>query len=116
MVKDLGAAGLAAVWARENTREAIWDAMVRKEVFATTGTRLRVRIFGGWDFKGGGGASARFRHARATLRGVPMGGDLTDAPEGVRHRASWFVHLRDAGWRQSRPNVQVIKGWLDKEG
>jgi len=51
MVKDLGASGLAAVWARENTREAIWDAMARKEVYATTGTRLKVRVFGGWDFE-----------------------------------------------------------------
>ena len=47
-VEDVGASGLAAVWARENTRESIWDAMKRKEVYATTGTRLKVRVFGGW--------------------------------------------------------------------
>ncbi|MCP4376256.1 MAG: DUF3604 domain-containing protein, partial [bacterium] len=75
------AMGLAAVWARENTREALWDSMKRKEVFATTGTRLRVRVFGGWDFNAE--EVDRWDFAKAGYeRGVPMGGDLRNSPEG----------------------------------
>ena len=113
MVKDLGASGLAAVWARENTRESIWDAMSRKEVYATTGTRLKVRVFGGWDFK----ANEVHRPDFATqgyARGVPMGGDLTDAPSGKA--PSFMIRaLRDADGA-NLDRVQIIKGWLDKKG
>ncbi len=78
---DVGAAGLAAVWARENTRESIWDAMARKEVYATTGTRLTVRVFAGWDFEADDVHRPGFRR-EGYRRGVPMGGDLSDAPSG----------------------------------
>ena len=73
MLTDVGAAGLAAVWARENTRESIWDAMARRETYATTGTRMRVRVLGGWDFE----SAEDFRPDFARIgyaRGVPMGG------------------------------------------
>jgi len=113
MVKDLGASGLAAVWARENTREAIWDSMARKEVYATTGSRLKVRVFGGWDFQNDEVHRPDFAK-QGYARGVPMGGDLTDAPKGVA--PSFMIRaLRDADGA-NLDRVQVIKGWLDKKG
>ncbi len=113
MVKDLGASGLAAVWARENTREAIWDSMARKEVYATTGTRLKVRVFGGWDFEDDEVHRPDFAK-QGYARGVPMGGDLTNAPKGVA--PSFMIRaLRDADGA-NLDRVQVIKGWLDENG
>ena len=113
MVKDLGASGLAAVWARENTRESIWDAMSRKEVYATTGTRLKVRVFGGWDFNPNEVHRPDFAK-QGYARGVPMGGDLTDGPTGKA--PSFMIRaLRDADGA-NLDRVQVIKGWLDKDG
>ena len=105
------ASGLAAVWARENTREAIWDAFARKEVFATTGTRLRVRVFAGSDFVESDLARSDFA-AHGYANGVPMGGDLsglTEAPK-LLIRA-----LRDPD-AANLDRVQVIKGWLDADG
>ena len=81
-----GAAGLAAVWAKENTREAIFDALARKEVYATSGTRLTVRVFAGWDFQPDEVQRPDFA-AQGYARGVPMGGDLR-ARLRVRRRAS----------------------------
>lgn len=80
------AAGLAAVWARENTRDAIWDAMARKEVYATTGSRMRVPVFAGWDFKATELHRPDFAR-QGYQRGVPIGGDLSGAP---RRRAAAF--------------------------
>lgn len=107
------ASGLAAVWSRENTREAIWDALARKEVYATTGTRLRVRVFAGWDFQMADLDRSDFaEHAYAN--GVPMGGDLVDVPEG-KVPALMVRAIRDAeGANIDR--VQIIKGWLDENG
>ena len=107
------ASGLMAVWARENTREDLFDAMKRKEVYATTGTRIRVRVFGGWDF----GADDVFRPdfvSAGYRRGVPMGGDLTRAPDG---KAPTFMirALRDPDGA-NLDRLQVIKGWLDEDG
>jgi len=113
LVKDSGASGLAAVWARENTREAIWDAMKRREVYATTGSRIGVRVFGGWDFT----ADEVERHDFARqgyARGVPMGGDLTSAPSGKV--PSFMIRaLRDPD-NANLDRLQVIKGWLDDDG
>jgi hypothetical protein len=113
LVKDSGASGLAAVWARENTRESIWDAMERKEVYATTGSRIAVRVFGGWDFT----ADEVERHDFARTgynRGVPMGGNLTDAPDGAA--PSFMIRaLRDPD-NANLDRVQVIKGWLNADG
>ncbi len=110
---QMSASGLAAVWARENTRESIFDAMARKEVYATTGSRIAVRVFGGWDFK----ANEVERHdfARAGYaRGVPMGGDLRKAPRGKA--PSFMIRaLRDPD-NANLDRVQVIKGWLDNKG
>ena len=107
------ASGLAGVWARENTREAIWDAFKRKEVYATTGSRMLVRVFGGWDFKADEVERKDFAD-RGYAGGVPMGGDLTKAPKG---KAPNFMirALRDSD-NANLDRVQVIKGWLDKKG
>ena len=109
----LSAAGLAAVWARENTRESIWDAMNRKEVYATTGSRITVRVFGGWDFAADEVERQDFAR-EGYARGVPMGGDLSDAPAG---EAPKFMirTLRDPD-NANLDRVQVIKGWLDASG
>jgi hypothetical protein len=107
------ASGLAAVWATDNTREAIWDALARKEVYATTGTRMIVRVFAGWDFAAADVQRPDFAKI-GYLRGVPMGGDLTKAPKG---KAPAFVirALRDVDGA-NLDRVQIIKGWLDSKG
>ena len=107
------AAGLSAVWARENTRRAIFDALRRKEVYATTGTRIRVRVFGGWDFAPEDITTGDFV-AKGYGRGVPMGGDLRQAPSGKP--PSFLIRaLRDPDGA-NLDRVQVIKGWLDAAG
>ena len=107
------ASGLTAVWARENTRGQIFDAMTRKEVYATTGTRIRVRVFGGWDFKAEDILQGDFV-AKGYRRGVPMGGTLIEAPAGAAP-AFMIRALRDPDGA-NLDRVQVIKGWLDNKG
>jgi hypothetical protein len=85
MAWALSAAGYAAVWATENTREAIYDAMKRKEVYATTGPRIIVRFFGAWDFEEADAAN-RLPADVGYAKGVPMGGDLKQAPDGKAPR------------------------------
>jgi len=110
---DALAAGIAAVWARENTREAIWDAMKRKETFATTGTRMRVRVFGGWNFEESDLDRSDFA-AHGYAAGVPMGGDLADAPPGAA--PTFLVRaLRDPDGA-NLDRVQIIKGWTTDDG
>jgi hypothetical protein len=110
---EASASGLAGVWARDNTRESIWDAMARKEVFATTGTRLQVRVFGGFDFKATDLERSDFAE-QGYQRGVPMGGDLKAAPAG-KAPALLVRAQRDADGA-NLDRVQVIKGWLDAAG
>jgi hypothetical protein len=113
MTSQEAASGLTAVWARENTRDDIFDALKRKEVYATTGTRLRVRVFGGWDFAADDFARPDFT-AEGYRRGVPMGGDLRDAPAGTG--PSFMIQaLRDPDGA-NLDRVQIIKGWLDGQG
>ncbi len=76
--------GLAAVWATENTREAIFDAMERKEVYATTGTRMMVRFFGGWEYRPSRICTSRTPVFAGYAKGVPMGGDLPRSTRGCR--------------------------------
>jgi hypothetical protein len=106
-------AGLAGVWATGNTRYEIWDAMKRKEVYATTGTRITVRVFAGWDFIPEDVQRPDFARDGYT-RGVPMGGDLITAPDG---KAPTFLirALRDPDGA-NLDRIQIIKGWLDASG
>ncbi len=107
------ASGLAAVWATDNTREALWDAMARKEVYATTGTRLMVRVFAGFDFVPGDIQRADFAKY-GYQKGVPMGGDLSKAP--ADKAPSLLIRaMRDADGA-NLDRIQVIKGWLDADG
>ena len=110
---DLGASGLAAVWATENTRAAIWDAFARREVFATSGTRLRVRVFAGWDFEAAEVQRADFAE-QGYARGVPMGGDLRKGPQGAAPTLMVRA-LRDPDGA-NLDRIQIIKGWLDDDG
>jgi len=104
------ASGLAAVWATDNTREAIFDAMERKEVYATTGSRLQVRFFGGWNFSASDMSNRQPAFAGYT-KGVPMGSDLPMREEGKA--PSFMVYaLRDAiGANIDR--IQIVKGWQE---
>ena len=107
------ASGYAAVWATENTREAIFDAMKRRETYATTGPRMAVRFFGGWDFEPGD-ATNRMPAKIGYTKGVPMGGDINDAPQG-KSPTFLVAALKDPiGANLDR--IQVIKGWVDKAG
>ncbi len=111
--RQTSASGLAAVWARDNTREALWDAMSRKEVYATTGTRMRVRVFAGWSFTADDLQRSDFA-ANGYARGVPMGGDLRSAPAG-KAPALLLQAVRDPDGA-NLDRLQVVKGWLDANG
>ncbi len=107
------ASGLTAVWARDNTRKEIFDAIARKEVYATTGTRLRVRVFSGWDFVASDANRPDFADAGYS-QGVPMGGTLTNLPIGATPK--FIVRaLRDPDGA-NLDRVQIIKGWHDANG
>ena len=110
---DATASGYAAVWATENTREAIFEAMQRRETYATTGPRMTVRLFGSWDFEEEDANTRRLAQLGYS-KGVPMGGDLSAAPGG---KAPMFLvaALKDAlGANLDR--YQIVKGWLDSNG
>ena len=111
--RQTSAAGLVGIWARENTREALWDAMSRKEVFATTGTRIRVRVFAGYEFTAEDLDYSHFDEHGYEL-GVPMGGTLGRAPQDKA--PSFLVRaLRDVDGA-NLDRIQIIKGWLDSQG
>jgi hypothetical protein len=110
---ELVASGYTAVWAQENTREAIWDAMERKEVYGTTGPRILVRFFGGWNYTAED-MNSRQPAFRGYEKGVPMGSDLRANDTG--DEPTFMVYaLRDViGANLDR--IQIVKGWLDAKG
>ncbi|MEM9371862.1 MAG: DUF3604 domain-containing protein, partial [Pseudomonadota bacterium] len=108
------ASGLAGVWARENTRAAIFDAMQAKEVYATTGTRITVRFFGGWEYAD----DDLFRPDAVEIgysKGVPMGGDLPPQPAAASAPVFMIGALKDVN-SGNLDRIQVIKGWIDAAG
>jgi hypothetical protein len=110
---EMLASGYAAVWAEDNTRESIFDAMKRKETYATTGSRMVVRFFGGWDFEAND-ANTRIPAAVGYEKGVPMGGDLRAAPAGKA--PSFLVAALKDPYSGNLDRVQIIKGWVDGKG
>jgi hypothetical protein len=108
------ASGLAAIWARENTREGLFEAMQKKETYATTGTRITVRFFGGWDY----GEEEVFRPDAVSIgyrKGVPMGGDLPDRPTDKQAPVFMVAALKDT-WSGNLDRIQIVKGWVDDDG
>ena len=113
--RDTVASGLAAVWASENTREAIFDAMERKETYATTGSRMKVRTFGGWNFTEADLTRNDFAEY-AYARGVPMGGDLKAEKPAANAAPQFLIQTVKDPDGANLDRVQVIKGWLDQDG
>ena len=110
---ETSASGYVGVWAKENTRESLFDAMQRKETFATTGPRMVVRFFGGWDFQPQD-ANAREPAEAGYAKGVPMGGDLKNAPAGKS--PTFLVAAMKDPMGANLDRIQVVKGWLDAKG
>ncbi len=108
------ASGLGAVWAKENTRASIFDAIQRKEVYGSTGPRMAVRFFGGWEFSDID-LNSRTPANVGYDKGVPMGGDMRTMPKDAKAPNFMVYALRDPiGANLDR--VQIVKGWLDKDG
>ncbi|RWH78661.1 MAG: DUF3604 domain-containing protein [Mesorhizobium sp.] len=110
---EVGASGYAAVWAKDNTRESLWDAMQRKETYATTGPRMLVRFFGGWEFESKD-AQNRLPGQIGYTKGVPMGGDLRAAPEGKK--PTFLVAALKDPLGANLDRYQIVKGWLEADG
>jgi len=107
------ASGYAGVWATDNTREALWDAMERKETYATTGPRMIVRFFGGWEFVAAD-ANTRSPATVGYQKGVPMGGDLQQLVPGMS--PTFLVAALKDPIGANLDRIQIIKGWLDAKG
>lgn len=107
----MSASGLAAVWAEENTREAILAAMRRRETYATTGPRIGLQFYGGTDFDANDLAAADL-YARATASGVPMGGELRD----LNQAPSFLVRASKDPVDANLDRIQIVKGWVDSNG
>ncbi len=110
---QMAASGYTGIWAKENTRESLWEAMMRKEVYATTGPRMTVRFFGSWDFENED-AFGRNPAIIGYKKGVPMGGDLTNSPEGKA--PSFLITALKDPMSGNLDRIQVVKGWLDNDG
>lgn len=110
---SMASSGLAAVWAEENTRDAIFAAFQRKEVYATTGTRLSVRVFGGWDMDESALSADDFAE-QGYAQGVPMGGTLNTYEEGKTPQ--FLIRAVKDPNDANLDRVQVVKGWIDGNG
>jgi hypothetical protein len=110
---EMSASGIAGVWATANTREAIAAAFKRKEVYATTGPRISLRVFGGYSFTTSD-ANAKDVSKAGYSKGVPMGGDLWNAPKGKA--PSLLIYAVKDPMSGNLDRIQVVKGWLDASG
>ena len=108
-IREFSSGGLAGVWAEANTREALYAALVRKETFATSGTRLKVRLFAGWDFPDDLLEDANWL-SRAYQTGVPMGGELSGAGAAA---PTFAVHAIKDPSSGNLDRIQIIKGWVE---
>ncbi len=109
----VSAAGLSGVWAKENTRQALYEAFQRKEVYATSGPRIAVRFFGGFSFQEED-AKAKDIAKLGYSKGVPMGGDLTNAPK--KKSPSFLIHAVKDPVEGNLDRIQIVKGWLNANG
>jgi hypothetical protein len=105
---DMSASGLAAVWAKENTRGAIAAAFKRKEVYATSGPRIQVRFYGGWDYQDSDAQSPNLAQLGYD-KGVSMGGDLTNAPQDKA--PVFLIHAAKDPKNANLDRMQIVKGW-----
>ena len=113
---DMSASGLAAVWATENNREAIYAAFKRKETYATSGPRLRLQMFGGWGFPNNAEQSEDFA-AIGYKHGVPMGGDIIGADAQAKGNApSFLLRAVKDPLDANLDRIQMVKGWVDAAG
>ena len=110
---NMSASGLAAVWSEDNTRQAIVAAMKRRETYATTGPRIQVRLFGGWNFTEEDLESADLASI-GYAGGVPMGGELNGAPEGAAPQ--FLIRAGKGAMDHNLDRIQIIKGWIDASG
>lgn len=110
---DMSASGLAAVWAQENTRQSIMNAFKRREVYASSGPRISVRMFAGWNFKPRDAKRKNFADV-GYRKGVPMGGDLSQAPK--RKAPSFIISAARDPMSANLDRVQIVKGYLDEAG
>lgn len=110
---DMSASGLAAVWAQENTRQSIMDAFKRREVYASSGPRISVRMFAGWNFKSRDAKRKNFADV-GYRKGVPMGGDLSQAPK--RKSPSFIIQAARDPRGANLDRIQIVKGYLDDAG
>ncbi len=109
---EMSASGLTAIWAEKNTRDSLFAAMKRKEVYGTTGTRIALRLFGGYAFTASD-ASAKDIAAVGYKKGVPMGSDITAAPKGKA--PTLLIHAAKDPAGANLDRIQVVKGWLDQK-
>jgi hypothetical protein len=110
---EQASSGLAAAWATENTREAIWDAFKRREVYGTTGPRILVRFWGGWEFAASD-ATSRLPGEIGYTKGVPMGGDMPARPDGAS--PTFLVAALKDPYSGNLDRIQIVKGWVDDRG
>lgn len=111
-IREFSSGGLAGVWAPQNTREAIYDAMQRKETFATSGTMLKVRFFGSFDYAVDDVNKPDFIE-RAYAKGVPMGSDLKP---GTGKAPTFLVSALKDPRSGNLDRIQIVKGWIDESG